>query len=303
MKHRMVVSLLSLFVFAIAGVLWLAALASAQVVGPCTATINGVNAASASSPQTAIAVSKDQSIAITVNGPAKFTGHSVALEFAGFKWTVSQQTDDAKSWSDSVDVAKYAKYGVGLYKVVGVSAGNPCSGAAYVNVKGSPLSTAAGAGAAASTVIGVGLMTASAASTLKKQGKFSPSYEEEDDYPGPFWACFAMLPAAAIWTVAFMVSGAGTPGSPATPRKVGFKPLISVAGVIGAFLAGLGTLVLAQQFGTVYPTRTVTIVWLVVAVLIEVVLATVARRSGLKRALKSRVAAPTPEAAGPEPTA
>lgn len=326
MKHRMAVPLFfSFLLFSIASVLWFAGAANAQVSGPCTATIAGVDANSASTPQTAVEVEKDQSISIEVTGPDKFTGHKVMLEFAGIQWTVNEQTDDGKSWSDSVDVAKYSKYGVGLYKVIGVSTGNPCSGTAYVNVKGSPLGTAAGAGAAAATVVGVALAATSVVRAGRRPGKqlgelqFSrdplppgygqlppkkpePTLEDWAEIVGRSMGCVSSALPVFFQTMAFMVSGAGAPGAPVAARKVGFKPLISVVGVIGAFLAGLGALVLAQQFGIVYPTRTVTIVWLVAAVVIDVLLTTVARRAGVKKAfvqfeaVVARASAAAPEA-------
>lgn len=336
MKRRMAVPLFfSFLLFSIAGVLWFAGVANAQVSGPCTATIAGVDANSASTPQTAVEVDKDQSIAIEVTGPDKFTGHEVKLEFAGIQWTVNEQTDDGKSWSDSVEVSKYSKYGVGLYKVIGVSTGNPCSGTAYVKVGGNPLGTAAGAAAAGMAVVGGAIVAASAARAARRPRKkleaaqlqFSQSSEPDKmpfekfkrvDYylpghePGwdtrPEWdgrGCFGMLPTALFQTMALMVSGMGAAGAPAgtSKPKVGFAPLISVSGVIGAFMAGLGTLVLAQQFAVVYPTRTVTIVWMVASILIEVLLTTLAHRSGVKRVIAILMAAQASAPETQEPTA
>jgi hypothetical protein len=293
----------------------LAGTATAQITGPCTAIIAGVDADSAATPQTAVEVDKDQSIAIEVTGPEKFTGHKVMLEFAGVQWTVNEQSDDGKSWSDSVDVAKYAKYGVGLYKVIGVSTGNPCTGTAYVNVKGSPLGTAAGAAAAAMTIVGGVLVAVSAVraagrpakemTELQLQQQEAKTLEMEEELMrsggrttkiGPFY-CLVAAPWALAQTLALMVSGAGAPGAPAVGRRVGFTPAISISGVAGAILAGLGTLVLAQQFGIVYPTRTVTLIWMVAAIVIEVLLTTVMQRSGAKKALSM----PAPAAAEQSP--
>jgi hypothetical protein len=92
----------------------------------------------------------------------------VLLEFTGFPWTASSGADTGSSWQGTVDIAKYATYGVGLYKVVGESSGpGACSGAAFVKVTGkNPLGTVAGAGAAAATALGlVGIAAAAAASS------------------------------------------------------------------------------------------------------------------------------------------
>jgi hypothetical protein len=60
-------------------------------------------------------------------------------------WTVRDKASHGKSWSSDVKVNNYAKWGVGLYKVVGSSSGGvSCSGSALVKVKGNPLTTVAG---------------------------------------------------------------------------------------------------------------------------------------------------------------
>ena len=69
-------------------------------------------------------------------------------------------------------VDDYAKYGVGLYKVIGQSEGpaGTCSGSALVKVAGNPLKTVAGAAAAGITALGaVGLAAAGAVSALGGQ--------------------------------------------------------------------------------------------------------------------------------------
>jgi hypothetical protein len=54
--------------------------------------------------------------------------------------------------------------------------------------------------------------------------------------------------------------GAPAAAEPATrlPRA-GWRPRISVVGIIGGLLAGVGTVVLLQQYAVVYPTRAVAI--------------------------------------------
>lgn len=338
MKHRSVRPLVSMLLLTVAVVLSLAAVASAKVVGPCTATIADVDANAASTPQTAVEVEKDESITVGASAESKFTGHKVMLEFAGIRWTVDERPDDGKSWSGTVDVAKYAKYGVGLYKVIGESTGTVCTGTAYIKVKGNPLGTVAGAGAVGSAVVGGALMAGSivrAARRPRKQAEAAlqrqkvpgdeglspelPSKREGVDYhlPGhePGWltrktpkrwvlGCDEMLPMAFFQTIAFMVAGMGAPGAPAaaTRSKVGFRLSISISGVIGAFLAGLGTLVLAQQAGVIYPTATVAIAWLAAWVVAEVVLTSLSSRIGIKKALAmldaARPESPAPPGAG-----
>ncbi|HEX7463972.1 MAG TPA: hypothetical protein VF382_03640, partial [Actinomycetota bacterium] len=178
MRRRAALLLPSGFAFAAAAALWLlAAPAMAQVSGPCTVTLNGVDANQASTPQTAVEVDYRDQATIQVQSTSSITSHQVMLEFAGFRWTASSGADTGTSWQGAVDIAKYATYGVGLYKVVGVSTGpGACSGAAFVKVTGkSPLSTVAGAGAAAATAVGVaGIAVVAAASAREVTAAGSP---------------------------------------------------------------------------------------------------------------------------------
>src|SRR6185295_18422762 len=87
----------------------------------------------------------------------ELTHLTISLEFAGQRWVVSDEDTSGPTWVNTVNVADYATYGVGLYKVIGESSGPgiTCSGEALVNVSGSPLSALAGQVAAAAAALGV----------------------------------------------------------------------------------------------------------------------------------------------------
>lgn len=134
--------------------------AEATIVGPCEASIAGVDAKtrSASSASDAIPVEADAVIAVTMSSPGGLESHDLDLEYAGITWTVSSETDDGEtSASDEILVADYADYGVGLYRVSGsarLADGSTCKGTVLVDVQGNPLTTVAGLAAAA--MVGVG---------------------------------------------------------------------------------------------------------------------------------------------------
>jgi hypothetical protein len=319
--------------------------ALAEVEGSCTITMNGVDANTLSTPGDALEVGENDTIAIEATSETgKFTGHTVYLEYGGIKWKVDEAVDDGKSWTGSVDVADYAKYGVGLYKVSGESTGVECSGWAFINVSGNPLGTAAGAAAAGATAIGGALVVGSAMRASRRPRKkvqeimFSKAPEDADSIAGDptiepgstgkalrelaqldgakigaageaVGMCRAMVPVAMVQTMAFMVSGAGAAGAPGAAQRKKPGLLISVTGLIGAVLAGLGTLVLAQQYGVLYPTATVAIVWLVAWVVVDIIWTTMARRSGVRKAYamieaeEARLGAAAPQAEPPAPEA
>jgi hypothetical protein len=155
----------------VAGCLWaLAGSAAAQVSGPCTAAMNGVDVNRISTPGTALEVPYGGTIKVEVESQEPVTGRSVALEFAGIRWTVWSGAGVGSSWNHTMDVSKYSKYGVGLYKIVGESTGgNACTGTAYVRVTGkSPLTTVAGIAGSIVGLIGLGFLVGSVVSSVKR---------------------------------------------------------------------------------------------------------------------------------------
>ncbi|HUP84376.1 MAG TPA: hypothetical protein VM143_01795 [Acidimicrobiales bacterium] len=139
--------------------------AAAEVSGPCRGTIKGVDVASRSStrPSDAIEVSRTENIAVAATSTSDIDRYKIQLTFAGVRWTVAKGAAEANSWNKNVNVKPYARYGVGLYKVSGISSGAAsCTGAALVRVKGSPFGSVAGVAGAALSVIGIGAVARTA---------------------------------------------------------------------------------------------------------------------------------------------
>ena len=148
--------------------------AGAEVDEGCEATLAGEDVGSRSSTDVDDAIEVGAKDVVEVGGTsdAPIDGYRVEMEFAGFSWEVAADDTEGTSWSDEVDVADYARYGVGLYRVSAVVTGEgACSGAVLVEITGkSPLTTAAGIGA---LVVGAGGL-ALAASSVVKAGKVAP---------------------------------------------------------------------------------------------------------------------------------
>jgi|SRR5450830_141725 len=118
-----------------------------EISGPCTASIadQNVKGRDTGAFSNAISVEKDAVVPVTMSASGQISHLKIQIEFASMRWTVRDKPSHGKSWASSVEVKKYAKYGVGLYKVIGSSSGGvSCSGSALVRVKGNPLSTVAG---------------------------------------------------------------------------------------------------------------------------------------------------------------
>jgi hypothetical protein len=291
----------------------LALLASADINGDCSATINGVDVRGRSSTSAgdAIDVKEHTAVPVTMSSANEISRLKVQLEFAGFRWTVHDEPTSGTSWESSVAVDDYAKYGVGLYKVIGVSDGpaGSCSGSALVNVSGNPLTTVAGAAAAGATALGAaGLAVAGATSALEGRSS-TRSIEEwvtdelertahaEDQeqrepelpqfLPEPLRLCcfFAALPALLLTGMA-MATGGGLPASAkpaARLRRVGWRPRISAMAIIAGLLLGAGIVVLLQQYAVLYPTRAVAIGGLVAGLILGLVIPSLLRVFAVRR--------------------
>ncbi|MEN3272902.1 MAG: hypothetical protein V7636_1663 [Actinomycetota bacterium] len=134
---------------ALAVVLLWAGPAGAEIDGSCTATMKGIDVRPLSSTKTsdAIKVKSNETLVVAATSSSPIDGYDVKMEFAGFKWNVGSGKANGNTWSKTVNVKTYAKFGVGLYKVYGVSNGGaPCTGAVLVKIAGkNPFTTVAGA--------------------------------------------------------------------------------------------------------------------------------------------------------------
>lgn len=300
-------------------------LAYASISGPCEATINGESVAGLSTGFTsrAIEVEKDSQVPVTMSAASEIDHLKVQLEFGGFRWTVHDQETNGASWAKSVNVKDYAKYGIGVYKVIGVSTGPGvnCSGEALVRVKGNPLTTVAGAGAAGLAVIGVAGVAAAGfkATDFKRSGSADANQEWRSDwipkedidllglawrfnYETGFIACASIAVNAFLLTTLAMVgvlgaepqgdAGAVPPVPPPSippwvtvpvPR-LRHRPRLSVLGLAGGVLAGIGIVVLLQQYGKVYPTAGVAIAGVVGGLIVGVLVPTLVRMVAVNRA-------------------
>ncbi|MCZ7527199.1 MAG: hypothetical protein M5U14_12950 [Acidimicrobiia bacterium] len=142
----------------------LAAVASAQVTGGCTATIDGQDLDAARSARDAIEVDHDATVTVVGTAPGPIESYRVYLKFGPFRFQAAEGDVESgeTTYTDSVDVGDYAIYGVGLYRVEGETTGTPCSAWGYVKVTGRfPLFTVAGAVGGVLTVGGVAGMASS----------------------------------------------------------------------------------------------------------------------------------------------
>ena len=157
LSHALRIPLAAIAILALAAIV--VPSAAAVISGPCNATINGQNVKNQGTGAFAgpITVANDAVVPVAMSASGKISHLKIQIEFAGIRWTVRDKASNGTSWSSDVKVKNYAKYGVGLYKVIGSSSGGvSCSGSALVKVKGNPLTTVAGIVGLIATILGLG---------------------------------------------------------------------------------------------------------------------------------------------------
>jgi hypothetical protein len=175
----------------------------------CSASLDGVDATTASSPDSAIEVEEGSSVTASGSMESGPISYDVALEFAGISRSIASGTGEGTNWTNVINVDDYATYGVGLYKVNVTSTnavGQTCTLSAFVNVKGGALSSVAGVIALTVLVValllGIGLPTVIAA--FSKAGLEVP--------PGAFnfsGTCASSMVAATSLTIAALIRSKG----------------------------------------------------------------------------------------------
>ena len=132
--------------------------ASASIEGPCRASIAGEDVTNRATGATsdAITVDRHDRVAVSMSASSPIAHLKVELEFGGFREAIRDEPTTGTSWSSVVDVDRYAKWGIGVYKVIGSSSGPgvSCSGSALVYVEGNPLTTVGGGAGLGMAIVG-----------------------------------------------------------------------------------------------------------------------------------------------------
>jgi putative component of membrane protein insertase Oxa1/YidC/SpoIIIJ protein YidD len=256
------------------------------VEGGCVATINGADPASLTESNPLV-VHKGQSVTLSGQVPAAIrnlpksqltsrTAIKVHIVEGGFSNT-TVRNGQGPQWGGSVNVDKYLKYGVGLYKVDGSAVGTPnwaCTGTAYVRLEdGNPLGKPVGAVAAGLVVLGAaGAAFAPrsgepTAEDIKQEFKADaenllglppdepkPEPEVSTDQKVALGANLGCLFVLLVLLMGGPMTGpsfaaaAGSVPSAARGRRI-WKRGHAVAGFVSGLLFGLGVMVLGQQYG------------------------------------------------------
>ncbi|MFC1923839.1 hypothetical protein ACFLXA_00520 [Chloroflexota bacterium] len=256
----------------------------------CQAKINGVDVINLGTPGNALEVQKDEIVVVELWTSDPITDYKIDLYFTGIRpfWTVKDTDESTDTYlRSSVDVSKYAKYGLGLYKVVAVATlegGYTCSETAYIRVVGgSFMTTVMGPIALFLTIVGsIGLLLLVFLIWA---------------HPERLPCCGPITPIAILLTMMAMVTGGtGIPSSgdqttgagdmPQAPsggkdtsgggKKFRLRILIPTIGC--ALLSAIGFLMLFQQMGVVFPTITIVVLSLVLAFVAGIVLPLLAMR-------------------------
>jgi hypothetical protein len=155
--------------------MWMSSPAAAQSASGCSATIDGVDLSTASTRSTALELDANSTVTVIARAPGPITSVNVRLLFGPFGVTVVNEAirSNEASYTEVVEVADIARWGVGLYKVEANTTGTECSQTAYLKIVGrSALSTPVGLVALVLSVAGVaGLAGAAVAARRSLRAK------------------------------------------------------------------------------------------------------------------------------------
>ncbi|HLX31415.1 MAG TPA: hypothetical protein VKR79_01475 [Gaiellaceae bacterium] len=290
--------------------------AAAIVNSGCTAALNGTDLTDLpADPGNAVVVGKDEVVPMTMtstNGKT-FDRLEIQLVFGGFGWDVYNAPAGGGTWSQNVDVHSFARGGVGLYEIKGIghySDGTTCSGRAFIKVSGDPFGTVAGITAAAASgagvlsVLGAGIAaggengpggggsggggggtpyteeTAERDAAREEARKQDERAYPETVYEAQWGRCFLLAIAALPL---FLLLGAGSMLMAVVPVRARWTPRISVVGVIGGLLTGLGAGTLLQEYAIVYPSRTWALIYILGGIAFGLAVPSLARVRAVRR--------------------
>jgi hypothetical protein len=171
---------------ALAVIGWEPAAAAAVNTGNCQYFLNGSPSTLFDTPDHALRVSKDQSVTVSGTSPDRFYRYEVDLQYAMFTFKAAEGKPDGPTFSTSVKVADYARYGAGTYKVVSNAetsgphqeAGS-CAADAYVFIAQPPLDTIAGIVGAGAAGVGVAGVLAGAGAAGTEGGGTTDEWEKQ----------------------------------------------------------------------------------------------------------------------------
>jgi hypothetical protein len=172
---------------ALAVIGWEPAAAAATNSGACSYSLNGSSSKLYSTPDSALHVTKDQKLSVSGTSPSRFRRYEVDLQYAMFTFKVAEGEPDGNTFSREVNIADYAKYGAGTYKVVSNANtdGGACAADGYIFVAESPLETIGGIVAAGATAVGAAGVLAGAGAAGTEGGGTTDEWERQHQTDRP----------------------------------------------------------------------------------------------------------------------
>jgi putative component of membrane protein insertase Oxa1/YidC/SpoIIIJ protein YidD len=284
--------------------------ALAEVFGGCSGDANGTSFASIYRT-TPIRVNLSQTISMRGAAPFSARAYLVRLYYFGIRYGMRGGPTTNNQWSGSATSSQFLTRGTGNYIVQGIvyGRGGPqsrkvCLANIYIKVAGDPLSEPLGQAAGGVTLTGLVGMVATAVTGGKTPPGFEPAHpedeerlkekeeeeakkeeqrkkEEEENKKLAEEAekkCFFLILPALLLTTGMMAAGGGEGTLVATrgPR-VRWRPRLSVIGIGSGILFAVGSAVLLQQYGVIWPTLGMGIGFLVGGIVLGIMVPTLTR--------------------------
>ncbi|MGH2691262.1 MAG: membrane protein insertion efficiency factor YidD [Actinomycetota bacterium] len=294
--------------------------AIAENFGPCYGKANEQRFAEITR-NAPVRVRLSQRIALSGGSYQDVSKYVVRLYYFGIPYAIRGGTTTDNKWQGSVTASQFLTRGTGNYIAEGIlvaGAGDTtrCIVRLYIKVIGDPLSEPMGQAAGGVTLGGILGMVA----TAVKGGKSPPGFDdtatpeqedeikelqeeeakreeqrkkqEQEDEENKSLAKQAekkclLLVLPALLLTAGMVAAGGTATSGHVPARtaprVHWRPRLSVLGIASGLLFSLGSGVLLQQYGVIWPSLSVGITFLVGGIVIGVLVPSLTRLRVVRR--------------------
>ncbi|MGH2712107.1 MAG: DUF2510 domain-containing protein [Actinomycetota bacterium] len=284
--------------------------ASATVTPGCYGTVNGRSFASITLAFP-LRIREDTVLNVQAGSHLRARLYVVRMAYFGIRYSIRGGTTNDNMWEASATASDFLNRGTGNYIVEGILANNNrgavCLGVLYFRVNGNPFSQPLGQAAGGVTALGAAglLLTAITGSKEPQIPGFEDTTgpeeekkieekqkEEKNRTPEEIQAeqqeaiddelnkkCFFLVLPALILTTGMVAAGASVSGGVTSPRipRVRWRPRLSFVGIGSGILFAVGSGVLLQQYGAIWPTLGMGVGFLVGGIALGILVPTLAR--------------------------
>jgi uncharacterized protein DUF2510 len=279
--------------------------AAATVTAGCSGQVNEstFQSITLASP---LRITENQTLNVRAGSQLRVRLYVVRMYYFGIRYAIRGGTTTDNTWQGTFNASQVFTRGTGNYIVEGILTNNQvgvvCLATLYIHVIGNPLEGPVSQGAAGVTAAGLLGLIATAVTggkvplgfesttTPEDEEKIKEKQEDEKKNRDKLIeeeaeakrksekACWFLVLPALLMTAGMMASGGGTSAAEvASPGRVRWRPRLSFVAIGSGMLFALGSGVLLQQYGVIWPTLGMGIAFLIGGIALGIMVPTLTR--------------------------